>query len=511
MKSQGYLLSPNAKLNTLKTTLQQQLGGVTKRPHSYKCYYLDSLDWRLNHKQLYLQADQLENGIHLQLFNLNSHQLLSQTLCEALPNSITDLPNCRLLTLLKPIIEARSIIPLLKLKLTQHPMEILNKGQKTLAKLNLEIAQLTTPKAPQSPKILWHHTIRSDQENNQHIKHVLSQQSVLTPLKHSLFEQLLSQIKLQPQQRSDEALRALLSYLVEVTESQRKCALQDLDPECLHNIRISSRRSRSLLSALPQTLPKRQQQRLLKGFKKIADITTPLRDLDVILQQFNGYHTLLPLKKRHVLDPARQHVSQQRQQAHSTLCKYLNSYAYRQFITATQRYLQSPLPRRTPLINAQRPVAQLANESIWNAYKKVLKEGRKIDQHSEPETLHTLRKHCKKLRYLLDLFSTLYPENKLKPLTKILKKLQDNLGEYQDLHVHIAHLDNLEQEMNNNQKSNKKLTQAFKQIHAQLEEKQADCRSHFLARFADLNTSHHYHRFEQLCQISKKHRTPSKK
>jgi len=253
MTLQGYLLAPDIKLNALKAMLQKQLGCVARRPHSYACYYLDSIDRRLYQQHLYLQADQLENGIHLQLFSLATHKLLSQTLCERLPNSVKELPNSRLLTLLKPILENRSIIPLLKLKITRHPMEIVDTEQKNIAQLNLEIAQLTSPKPRQIARTLWHHTTQNDQETNQKIKQALAQQIAISPMQQSLFEQILSQITLQPQyslskqiiplhpqQRSDDALRALLTYLIEIAESQRPCTLQDLDPECLHSIRIAA-------------------------------------------------------------------------------------------------------------------------------------------------------------------------------------------------------------------------------------------------------------------------------
>jgi CHAD domain-containing protein len=73
-------------------------------------------------------------------------------------------------------------------------------------------------------------------------------------------------------------------------------------------------------------------------------------------------------------------------------------------------------------------------------YRRVRKEGRAITSQSPASDLHELRKSCKKLRYLIEFFVSIYPEEAVKPLVKALKRLLDNLGEFQDLEVHADHL-----------------------------------------------------------------------
>jgi CHAD domain-containing protein len=46
--------------------------------------------------------------------------------------------------------------------------------------------------------------------------------------------------------------------------------------------------------------------------------------------------------------------------------------------------------------------------------------------------LHRLRIECKRLRYLLEFFSSLFPENEINLTIQHLKKLQDVLGLYHD-------------------------------------------------------------------------------
>ena len=62
-------------------------------------------------------------------------------------------------------------------------------------------------------------------------------------------------------------------------------------------------------------------------------------------------------------------------------------------------------------------------------------QGRAITDGSPPEEYHELRKTCKKLRYLVEFFRSLFPRREMGRVITALKLLQDNLGEYQDLYV----------------------------------------------------------------------------
>ena len=62
-------------------------------------------------------------------------------------------------------------------------------------------------------------------------------------------------------------------------------------------------------------------------------------------------------------------------------------------------------------------------------------EGSAITQESPAEDLHELRKSCKKLRYLIEFFRSIYPNKDVAELIKGIKTLLDNLGEFQDLQV----------------------------------------------------------------------------
>ena len=60
----------------------------------------------------------------------------------------------------------------------------------------------------------------------------------------------------------------------------------------------------------------------------------------------------------------------------------------------------------------------------------MVRDGRAIDDESPPESLHDLRKRGKELRYLLELFGSLFPPSVVKPMVSALKGLQDVLDAF---------------------------------------------------------------------------------
>ena len=62
----------------------------------------------------------------------------------------------------------------------------------------------------------------------------------------------------------------------------------------------------------------------------------------------------------------------------------------------------------------------------------MVKRGRLIGDDAPGEALHDMRIRCKKLRYLLEFFRSLYPREVTEGLVTELKRCQDNLGDFND-------------------------------------------------------------------------------
>jgi CHAD domain-containing protein len=79
--------------------------------------------------------------------------------------------------------------------------------------------------------------------------------------------------------------------------------------------------------------------------------------------------------------------------------------------------------------------ADLATRRLRRAHRHVIRQGRAISEGSPAEHLHDLRKRCKELRYLLEIFASLFDPQAYQRALKDLKGLQDCLGEFQDRQV----------------------------------------------------------------------------
>ena len=71
-------------------------------------------------------------------------------------------------------------------------------------------------------------------------------------------------------------------------------------------------------------------------------------------------------------------------------------------------------------------------ERLAGAYRRVLRRGSRITPASPAEDLHDLRKRCKELRYLLEIFAPVLDPGGAGGAVKELKALQDVLGTFQD-------------------------------------------------------------------------------
>ena len=76
-------------------------------------------------------------------------------------------------------------------------------------------------------------------------------------------------------------------------------------------------------------------------------------------------------------------------------------------------------------------IRSVAIRSIGKQYKKLLRDGRAIDDQSPDGALHALRIDFKRMRYLLEFFQPTYGKA-LKPSIEQFAGLQDLLGEFQD-------------------------------------------------------------------------------
>jgi triphosphatase len=208
------------------------------------------------------------------------------------------------------------------------------------------------------------------------------------------------------------------------------------DIEELHDMRVASRRLRAALSLFREVLPAGTLE-LRDELGWVGQQLGAVRDLDVQLEQLEGWRAEVPEEDRDALAALRGLLEEQRAEARATMLEALDSRRYEAFVSRFGRTLRARHSRGSgpPSLPALAVAPDLI-EGRWAAFRK---DGKRIGPGSPAAEYHRLRIRCKRLRYALEFLNDLYP-GKARPVIKRLTSLQDLLGLHQDADVAIERL-----------------------------------------------------------------------
>lgn len=304
--------------------------------------------------------------------------------------------------------------------------------------------------------------------------------------------------RVDPLWRSDAATKAILLGLLDVMEHKEAGVLQNEDTEFLHDFRIAVRRTRSALGQIKGVFPERATRIYASHFAWLGGVTSPPRDFDVYLLGFDELKAGLAEPFREGIEPLRGVLEHHSDLAHAELARQLHSHRYRSLLGGWRKFLAAPCPKRPAAPQALTPIRELADVRIWKMFRRALKEGRAIRRDTPPEHIHELRKTCKKLRYLLEFFRHFHPQEDIDKPIKQLKRLQNYLGDFQDVHARIDLLRRLSLEMRQDASVPTDSLLSLGALLASLERRQKSLREEFGDRFAPFAHARNRERFVQL-------------
>ncbi|MBA3007812.1 MAG: CHAD domain-containing protein [Desulfocapsa sp.] len=303
-------------------------------------------------------------------------------------------------------------------------------------------------------------------------------------------------ITLDPAETVVQAAQKIFFRLLEGMERNVPGIIEDLDTEFLHDFRVALRRTRSLLGSMKTRMPPADVDHFQQGFKEIGIATGPVRDLDVYLLGKNGYQAMLPEGLQEGLDVFFKELGRQRVQELRRMKKALQSRNCKQFLMRWRRYVEDSLIA-SALEAGHEPCKEVAAKAIKKRLQRILKDGAAIGPQSPDDALHRLRIQGKKLRYLLEFYCSLFPKSKINPLVKSLKRLQDNLGSFNDLSVQQLMLGRYEESLvGGEQKKAIKVAAALGGLITHLHEEQKSVRQEFEQRFEQFITAENRKLFE---------------
>jgi triphosphatase len=219
-------------------------------------------------------------------------------------------------------------------------------------------------------------------------------------------------------------------------------ALTKGDPEGVHQMRVGVRRLRAAMSLFGTILPGDQTVIVKNELKWLAGELTPAREFEVLNERVKDPVNQHRGKRGNGLLSFSKALSRKHKAALARAKETAKSVRFRvlTFDVAAWLELGHWTQPQDDLVRSrgQVPIEVFAAEQLQRRYRKVRKRGKKIAQ-LDAKKRHKLRIQVKKMRYAAEFFGELFQSKKAvrrqKKFSTALKRLQDGLGDLNDLAV----------------------------------------------------------------------------
>jgi len=470
--------------------------------------YYDTFDWRLFHKSFVLYTFQ----DRLILRKMGEEPIIHSINIKPTPCFIWEFPKGDFKQYLKPVIKMRRLLKIGDFMSGTTPYRILNQDEKTVARLFFETIRTRSRKNPKTIGTqLWLKPVKGYPKFSNKIKSQLESFGLTSNRDEDVFLQAMREtgqdpgsyssklaLQLTPDMRADEATLRILRFLFQVIKINEAHIEHDLDTEILHDFRVAVRRTRSALVWSKNIFSVKETSRFKKDLSYVGKISNELRDLDVYLLNKPKYKAMLPEVLRQDIDPLFDYLGKKRSVSFRRVIRSLRSKKYIKIMQDWEAFLNEPQHEIVSGPNAEVPVFELAINRIYKQYRDVVKAGNRILENCDDEKLHKLRIQCKKLRYLIQFFANLFPSNKISILVGQLKKLQDMLGNYNDLSVQVNYLLKVSRKMPSNLSRLKNTLVAIGSLIGKLENKRQSVKESFAETFTVFSSSRNQKLFRDL-------------
>ena len=468
------------------------------KPAAYRRTWLDTFDWRLHRAGLTLEYAGRPRGGELLLTGDTASTpgtasapssanaanganaadspataVTSQPVIgwqAARPHLMCELPDGPVASRIGDLVAPRALLPVVTVtsKTTTH--RLLNEDGKTVARLLIEWASVPGPQpTPLAPR-LWITEVRGYPGAARTAARLLGAVPGIEPATAPTETEALRAVGRRPgdysnkidaditaAQPASQAAATILLRLLDTIEANIAGVLADTDTEFLHDLRVSVRRTRSALKLFGDALTGRagltggEAAFFAAEFKWVGDLTTPTRDLDVHLLDFDDTAHSLSAAKPDDLEPFRAYLEQRRRREFRALTRGLKSARFTD-LTRDWRNRLTTIKDGNPGTRvgsvrsgrergaAGESAGTLAMERTRAAFAKTVRRGAAITLESPAEALHDLRKRAKELRYALEFFAPLHDRAAQAKVVSELKRLQDCLGEFQDTEVQVGEI-----------------------------------------------------------------------
>jgi inorganic triphosphatase YgiF len=239
-------------------------------------------------------------------------------------------------------------------------------------------------------------------------------------------------VELDPEMSSEAALQRIgAACLAQILHNE--AAVLAGVAEGIHQMRVAVRRLRAILSGFGKILPAEQWRHASDELRWLADTLGPARNLDVFT------NALLAPAQKAVAAPGLTALAaaaeRRRQTAYAKAARAVRSRRYTALLLHQLRWFESREWRAgAASADLDEPIGALAGRILTRRRRAAKRQSKGFARQSAQDR-HKLRIALKKLRYATEALGSLYAEKAVVRFTKRLKRLQDDLGDANDLRV----------------------------------------------------------------------------
>lgn len=218
-----------------------------------------------------------------------------------------------------------------------------------------------------------------------------------------------------------ERLRALLVEQYRALLANDPGVRLGEDPEALHQLRVGTRRARSLLRAARGLVAAAWAEPLRSELAWLGGLLGPVRDLDVLLEHLDSEAAALEGEDARAFRRLRARLVAERRDARESLLEAMDGERYFRLLDALEGAANAPAGE------APTPLAEIAAE----AFRRLRMVAKALHARPTDAELHGVRIETKRARYATELAAPELGKRGARFVERA-KTVQDVIGEHQD-------------------------------------------------------------------------------
>jgi CHAD domain-containing protein len=226
--------------------------------------------------------------------------------------------------------------------------------------------------------------------------------------------------------------RLATGCLGEIAANHHAAGLGKVD--AVHRMRVGITRLRAAVSFFAPMTSDQVWPELKEELRWLNRALGSARDVDVVVENLRHRRY-----RRLTLAGIEKDLERRSQQTRSRLNRALHSARFHRFITSASEWVdRGPWTVRAnarSVSQQDQPIGPFCERRVARWHKKLIRDGSDLTDLKQ-EQRHRLRIRAKRLRYMLEMLSTVCPDRYLSPYGRVekpIRRLQQTLGDLSDL------------------------------------------------------------------------------